>query len=57
MLVEGSVPKPLKTRASALWLCGYVKAFVFAGFSIIFYMMHDTIKMAAGQQRTAITRP
>ena len=35
MLVEGSAPKPLKTRACALWLLGHGDNYLFAGFSIM----------------------
>ena len=34
-LVEGSVPNPLKTRACALWLWGYVYDCTLAGISVI----------------------
>ena len=34
-LVEGSAPKPLRTRACALWLWGYVYDCMLAGISVI----------------------
>ena len=35
MLVAGSAPQPLKTRACALWLVSYGDNYLFAGFSIM----------------------